>query len=188
MGQPFHDRNVSIEPGVLARLKKLDPNLLLTFSQYALSIVTGQPMDYAGTKDPIVDPAWYLWQRQPDGGWINVAITSAEQGFGHREISNIEKWSWLKELKPEHIVALWETGAFNREQTKRQQIADRREQFRRANKKRIGDLVFEQKSGLRQAKPISFPGQTSRNTVGTMVLEDAKRDGWEMPDDSDPGL
>ena len=183
--RPFHDSIQSIDPGIRDRLRKLDPNLLLTFSQFSLSYETGQPILYRETGQPIVDPCWYLWQRQPDGRYINVGQFTADAGFGHRELANIEKWGWLKDMSPAKVAELFSCGADARRNAKQKEIATRREDTRRANKKRIADLMFDGKTGMREAKPISYPGQNNCNTAGSLVLKDAKEDGWDLPTTND---
>ena len=79
------------------------------------------------------------------------------------------------------MLALLHSRAEQRAERAEAARQQQREDIFAANQKRIGDLVFDGKSGMRTRNPISYPGQTDRSTPDERFLIDAKEDGWELP-------
>lgn len=170
----------ALDWGLEQRLKRLDPRLKITFSSYSIDPQTGWPiLDEDGK--PIPEPAQHLWCKDRDGSWVHCDMyLMRDGGFQHINCYYLELNSKLAvSMKPEQIYRLMqERNNLEREIAKRKHKEKRMDRAK-ANHRRIGDLVFHGKSGQRQAKPVSYPGQTNRSTPG-MVLKDAKEDGWEL--------
>ena len=171
----------SLEPGLTERLRRIDPRLRVTFSHYAIDPRTSQPLTSFETGEPILHPAQHLWMKADDGSWLHISEFPMERGgFTHLNARFLEIDQCVRNSRnPEEILQrMTERQELARERSRaanRQRGRDRA----KANAKRIGDLVFDGKSGTRQAKITSYPGQTNRGTPGD-VLSDANEDGWEL--------
>lgn len=170
----------ALDYGLEQRLKRLDPRLKVTYSSFAIDPQTGYPIVDAYTGNPVPEPAQHLWVKGPDG-WQHVDyFPMSSGGFQHINVHYLELNKRTTEtVKPAALFALLEEKKAVRKELAKRRHTDWRQQRAKANSKRIGDLVFHGKSGYRQAKPVSYPGQTNRATPGP-VLVDAKQDGWEL--------
>jgi hypothetical protein len=192
---PIRFDGPSLDISVKNRLRRLDPRLVVTWSPYALDPATGLPIEHSGTPDtdplaplpkrgePIKDPAFYLWLK--DDARSTHWLVSIYQNFGHEQLMHLE----------DDVVRRYgEKNAFEVIAEKSQQLRDRalarkantQRAKREANESRIHDLVFEGKSGYREAKVSSYKGQTSRQSSAERgrFLSDAREDGWELPEQS----
>ncbi len=191
----------SVDLGVLARMRRLDANLYLTFSTYGINPETTAPMeikigpDFAmyenmdrfhrrGNAWFIYDPSYYLWTKDPEGRWVLVNTYPAVTGFGHREVQKLEA-DVARTMRPSDIVAAIYEHKERREAKAKADEHQAKDDVFVANKSRMHDLMFEGKTGRRQAKIVSYAGQKNRSTPGD-ILSDAREDGWELrekPDD-----
>lgn len=171
----------SLDHGLRERLKRLDSRLKLTYSSFAIDPQSGQPIHDALTGAPVSEPAHHLWYRQLDGQWHHCDMFPMDRGgFGYLNMRFLEiNKKTTETLKPEQLFHLMEDKRKVKQELEKRGHADYRQQRAKANAKRIGDLVFHGKSGERQARISSYPGQTNHSTPGT-VLSDAREDGWEL--------
>lgn len=174
-----------LDLGAQARLRRLDTRLAVTFSQYAIDPLTSQPLDAdreAGG-GPVVDPAWHLWIKNPDHGWLLVRSYYVARGewFGHQQIAALEQ-DLMRTHSPGEILQLFaqrrDSHARRARAARDQEIAD----IGRANKRRISDLISDNKSGRRTRKLASYAGQHNRSTPSETFLPEAREDGWELPE------
>lgn len=180
---PIDDGYRRVDPAVLARLKRLDKDLFVTHSRYIIDPMTGRVIEAGqGAVDPITgedrrgkpidSPAFYLWIKR-DGETRLVQMT---EEFGHPEVQRLEG-ALSRFMDPGEIIA--KMTARREEAIKKQREAYEEEKHERtkANASRAMDLI-QGKSGQRDAKVASYPGQKDRSTPG-IILPDAKEDGWE---------
>lgn len=170
----------ALDFGLEQRLRRLDPRLKITFSSFALDPQTGYPIIDAYTGTPVREPAHHLWVRAVDG-WQHVdQFLMRTGGFQHINAHFLELNKRTTEAtKPAHLFALLQEKKRVKQELDKRNHTERHSDRTKANTKRIGDLVFNGKSGYRQAKPVSYPGQTHHATPG-QVLRDAREDGWEL--------
>jgi hypothetical protein len=170
----------ALDFGLEQRLKRLDLRLRVTYSSFSLNPQTGQPIIDAVTGKPVPDPAQYLWVETVEG-WKHVdTFPMSRGGFGHLNVHYLELNKRTQAThKPEALFRLMKERLEVKQELAKRGHLDWRMQRTKANTKRIGDLVFEGKTGYRQAKPMSYPGQANRATPGN-VLSDPKQDGWEL--------
>jgi hypothetical protein len=188
--EPIRFDGPSIDYGVEKRLRRLNPRLKVTWSPYALDHTTGRPIEMSGALDcytgkinqgVVKDPAYYLWIK--DEAFNTYYLVGIYQKFGHEEVMHLEAdvarhmdRDRVFEFLQERGKALRERGLARKRDLQAQKI--------RANKKRIHDLVFEGKDGVRDAKVSSYKGQTKRTSSGELnrIRKDAREDGWELPE------
>lgn len=188
--EPVRYDGPSIDYGVERRLRRLNPNLKVTWSPYALDHLTGRPIEMSGALDcytgefnrgPVKDPGYYLWIK--DGTFSTYYLVAIYQKFGHEEVMHLEAdvarhmdHSRVFEFLEARGKALRERGLSRKRDAQKQKVA--------ANKKRIHDLVFEGKSGVRDAKVSSYKGQTRRLSSNELnrIRMDPREDGWELPE------
>ncbi len=184
-----------LDLGVEGRLRRLDSRLRLVWSSWEIDPSTSLPLvTRAGGR--IYGPAWHLWILEADG-WHHIRqydarrkvgegdqarmeSRSAAAAFGHRQVLALERGPRLSGANPaaEAARAVRDAMEERTERMEREQ-AERRRDFQKANGRRMRDLATG-KSGRRQAKMVSYAGQGRRSTPG-VVLENARRDGWEYP-------
>ena len=178
--RPYHDAGApSIERGVEARLRRLDSQLVVTWSPYTVDALTGQLVIDAWTHRPVYDPGYSVWLCV-DGDYRFVKNCAS---FGHREVGALER-DVGRHMNPAHVMR-----AVSERQQRRMKVArDRYHEAQRdkvaANKKRIGDLVFDGKTSERQARIFSAPNVGARGTPG-LVRRDSREDGWELPQEQE---
>ncbi len=183
------------DQGVLARLKRLDDKLVLTYSTYGIDPATTAPMELhlgadavdfedmtkfhkRGNATYLYDPSWYLWTKDPDGRWCLVMTYPADPGFGHREVGKLER-DVARTMRPSDIIAAIHQLKGERDAKAKADHKELRADIADANEHRIDDLM-DGKAGIRGAKIYSYPGQGNRSTPGTVVMDD-KEAGWEKP-------
>ncbi len=186
----------SIEPAVLARLKRLDNQLCVTFSKFVINPLTSIPLECnpgpdwepqhlarvadRGGSSYLLEPSFHLWAKAGDGRWYHVMQYLAEGGFGHREVESLEADA-ARTMRPSDIVEAIRRGQHDVEERRQAAYRERHDDTSKANEGRIRDLIFHDKSGVRQAKIASYPGQVNRSTPGDLLM-DAKEDGWDLPE------
>jgi len=99
------------------------------------------------------------------------------QVFGHVQVADLEG-APSRKGSPGALARKRLDELAARKIQKEREHKQRRKELLKANRKRIGALVFDGKSGKRQAKIVSFAGQVNHSTPG-QILEDARKDGWE---------
>lgn len=164
---------MNVDPSVLARLKRLDKRLEVTFSPYSLDPETRGVIEAYDGK-PVHDPHYYLWIDCPDGKNRLVGMYTK---FDHEEVAKLEG-----DLARRHnAMEILQLIAGAKDKMRERKVGAWKQQLMdkiAANKRRIEDLVFDGKDGTRQAKPFSAPGVGSRATPG-LIQMDPKEDGWE---------
>jgi hypothetical protein len=186
----------SLDLSVENRLRRMDKNLVLTWSPYALNPDSGKPIEHSGRLDPdpdapvfrrgqpIHDPGWYLWRKDTHSS--HHFFVCGYKEFGHPELDRLES-DLAKLYSPEKILKLVRDRADERRAKGRAAYKAHKRDVRRANTKRIGDLVFEGKDGYRAARVTSYGGQTDRRSSGERdrIWMDNKEAGWETPEPGD---
>ncbi len=188
-----------IEKVVLARLRTLDPYLRVTFCKFSIDPITSVPVEVYPTaawdQDPeslkrlekrgntyyLIDPCFTLWVKSGDGRHYYVQSYSSDEGFGHREVAKLER-DVARFMTPSEIINRRREAVADRERKQREEYSQKHDDTSKANEGRIRDLVFHDKSGMRDAKIVSYAGQGNRGTRTQRVLRDAKEDGWELPE------
>jgi hypothetical protein len=187
MDHPFHFDGVSIEPSVRKRLRRLDKQLLVTFSPYSLDPHTGQPIEARRGVDPetgerfgglVHDPAYHLWRK--DSYSSHHFYIRAYPQFTHREAAALEN-DIARFVSANHLGRVLR----EREEEKRAKALAAEKGFRQdkaeANEKRIRRLITGEDRGLRDVKSFSYAGQSSRVSAGEkgVIYKDRRADGWE---------
>lgn len=161
----------------------MDPRLAVTFSQSAIDPLTSLPIevDREAGGGTIRDPAWHLWLLHPAHGWLHVHTYYVVRGewFGHEQIGWLEA-DLGRTHTPDEILRIFAQNRATQTQRQRARYDQSKEDNLRANKKRIHDLLFEGKSGMRERKIMAYPGQTNHATPSERFLSDAREDGWEI--------
>ena len=180
---PIDDGYRTVDPAVLKRLKRLDKDLLVTHSRYSINPFDGciievppgtiDPVSGEDVSGPVEDPHFYLWIKCNDGAIRLVQMTPE---FGHKEVAKLEG-DLARFMDPGEIVKsiVEKREAYIRKQAEAMQ--EEKHERTKANAHRAMDLL-QGKTGQRDAKVASYPGQKDRSTPGT-ILPDAKEDGWE---------
>lgn len=177
--RPHSDADApSLDCGVETRLRALDPNLLATWSKFAIDPFSGQPI--VGPRGPVEAPGWYLWRKDDYADTYHFVLSLPR--FGYREIKKLEN-DVGRYMDPGEIAKRHAERYQARQEADLKARREERDVMLRANKRRIGDLVYENKLGRRQAKIFSGGGIKSRGTPGE-VMKDAREDGWELPDNN----
>lgn len=178
----FDDGVRRVDPSVLARLKRLDKDLSVTHSRYMLDPFTGQVLRTSGQIDPetgkripdeIDDPSFYLWIKCTDGA---TRLVSMYPEFGHKEVGKLEG-DLARFMRPGDIVKEMVEAREAHMRKAAEALKDEQHERTKANAHRAMDLL-QGKTGERDAKVASYPGQRDRSTPG-IILPDAKEDGWE---------
>lgn len=185
-----------VDPGVLKRLTRLDRELRVTYSNWALNLESSFPIKskhFSNLGKYIPEPSFHLWVWCAEyGRYLHVNQYPAEIGFSHREVHFLEA-DCARTMTPTQMLAL---AARNREANAAKAKADHaelREDVHKANKSRIEDMLdlepgrkktsVGDASGSRDAKIVSYPGQGNRGSRGRVRKED-REDGWEKPEQS----
>ena len=167
----------SIDRGVAARLRRLDPNLVLTWHRYYLDPLAARPI-ITRAGEPVEYPSWHLWRRDDNTNhhhWIGDYVR-----FGQREVASLER-DLARFYSPSEILRRMSEQRSRTLARQRQQAEDIQKDKLAANEHRIHDLVFGGKDGTRDAKTFSYAGQRSRATPGR-IQESGEADGWELPE------
>jgi hypothetical protein len=178
----------SIDRGVLKRLHRLDPQLVVTWSPYALDVMTSNPIEQSGNMDPetgdvgrgpVPDPAFYLWRR--DECSTHHVFVNLYQQFTDREVLALER-DIARFERPQDIMRIFH----ERDRARRDRALVNKNILQqakiKANERRIDDLILGGVESKRQAKSFSFSGQTNHSTPGEIEM-DAKEAGWELPEE-----
>lgn len=176
----------SVEPGVLRRLRTLDPLLVVTWSPWSLDVMTGLPVESPASprEDGLIeDPAFYLWRRSSTCShhfFVNVLPV-----FDHRVCAALES-DLGRFRRPEELWRLVEEAGSRARDKQLEEYRERHRDVVAANKSRIGDLVFEGKSGIRTPKVFSGTGGSRTSSAEREgILMDPREDGWELPESRD---
>ena len=173
----------SIDRGVTARMRRLDPNLTVTWSEHALDIVTGNKIIARKGMDPVTgerhggavfSPRFYLWRRDDVSPALHYVADYPR--FGHYEVRKLEG-DLARFLSP---TAIMRKMAEARATVSKRELASRAEYHKdkaAANESRINDLVFGGKDGRRAGKSFSYGGQKTRATPGDVSVN-GREDGW----------
>jgi hypothetical protein len=177
----------SVERSVLARMKRLDPQLRVTFSPYALDPMTCTPIEQSGILDPytgeyntglVEDPAFYLWRK--DECSSHHVFVKAFPRFTDREVLALER-DVARFNRPQDIMRIFhERDTARREKA----LANKRELQNdkiAANARRIDDLVLGGKTSRRGGRSYGYSGQGSKGSPGDVEM-DPREGGWELPE------
>lgn len=159
-------------------MKRLDSCLFVTFSEWFLDGLTGQPVKTTWG-ELVQDPSWYLWRRDRDTG--EVHFVSMYKYFGHEQVARLEA-DLARFLSPDEIIRRTTEARTARLRQARETFAQVQQDKIAANKSRIVDLM-NGKSGFRTVRSYSYSGQKNRSSSAEQqqVLKDAREDGWELP-------
>lgn len=172
-----HASAPSLDLGVERRLRRLDRQLRATWSPYSVDSLTGQVIEHCGR--PVEDPCWHLW-RKDECSTHHFYVMPIGEYFGHEQVARLER-DVARHMSPDEILRRHRARAEDRKALELRRKEEAQQDKIKANESRIADLVFGGKSGRRDGKVFSYPGQKSHATPGT-VMKDAKEDGWELPD------
>lgn len=201
--KPYHQScGPQVDASVLARMKRLDPTLHVTFSPYALN-ERGQPMPVnpapdwepadvsrltkRGSEWFLLEPAFHLWSLSPaDGQWVHIREYPVAKGFGHREVYGLEADA-ARHMTPGALVARLKAIIKAREDKQKARFEEVRQDTIRENQSAIGDMLFGGKSSTRAPRVFSYSGQTSRTSSGErgQVEKSDKELGWVRPSPED---
>lgn len=185
----------AIDRGVLERMKRLDRNLHVTFSHYAIDYSTGCPVEVIPGPDwehePVrrgdawfvADPAFHLWVRGEDSLYHIVKSYPAELGFGQREVLGLEA-DVMRFMTPTAFLYEKMRNQARQEEKEHKDYKELRQDIAAENKSIIRDTVGlgdRDYTPNRQAKIVSYAGQGSRATPGDVRKSD-KEAGWVKPE------
>lgn len=181
----------AIDRGVLARLKRLDAQLRVTWAKYSIDPYTGKVILGSGRLDPVsgeriagpvLDPAYYVWRKDELSSHHFFVMVCPE--FGHAEVARLEG-DFARFMRPQDIGPMLRARA----EEKRQRALAANKQYRAdkvvANKSRLHDLVFgdddRKRYGYREANAFGYAGQQTHTSTGEsgLVRRDSAADGWE---------
>ena len=196
----YHDSaGPRIDRSVAARLKRLDRDLAVTFSRFAIDPFTSLPLEirnWDGETEHLIhrrggsaflyEPCFFLWLR--DGSrWRQIGQYRVEQGFGHREVAALEADA-ARHMSPADILARIRDVQETRKRRRQANALELRRDVAKANMSRIQRLAHDHDKSHdptnRQAKATSYAGQGNRGTRGE-VRKDNREDGWELPTKGD---
>jgi hypothetical protein len=171
----------------MERMRRLDSQLVLTWSPYSLDPLTSNPIEMQGRLDPhtgewlrgpVKDPAYYLW-RKDECSTHHVFVMTFEK-FTNRQVLALER-DVARFNRPQDIMRIFHA----RDEARREKELGRKRQTQddkvNANEQRIDDLVLGNKLSRRQAKSFSYAGQGNKSTPGDIEM-DHKEAGWELPE------
>lgn len=189
--KPYHDVAApSIDPGVQRRLKRLDDELFVTWSPWALDVLSGQPIVIKDVPcDPVTgikprngrihDPRFYLWLNVL--GEVRFVQSFAQ--FGQREVLSLET-QLSRFHRPRDIMRL-KTEAFKRRQeTMRAQHDAKLRDVIEENEPVIRDLLNRKNNPRRDGK-IYSSSVGYRGGAGS-VERDSRERGFVLPRDVSP--
>jgi len=198
----YHDSaGPRLDTAVAARLRRLDPNLAVTFCRYAIDPRSSLPLECCiedpppeiearierrGGSEFLLSPAFHLWIKDKEraGRYVLVRSYPAEVGFGYREVAALEE-DVGRYMSAGEIVSTHRDLKDARAAKRGKASLELRKAVAKANMSRIqrfcglGDKSRDR--GERDAKIVSYAGQTNRGTRG-QVSKDSRSDGWELPD------
>jgi hypothetical protein len=182
ISQLFQDVDAPrLDHGAEARLRRLDARLAVTFSQWAIDPLTSHPIeaDPEAGGGAIEDAAWHLWIKHPEHGWLHVHAYYVVRGewFGHEQIGWLEA-DLGRTKSPDEILRMFAQRRAEHTQKCRAAYDQNAADHFLENKRRIHDLLFNGKSGMRERKIMAYPGQTNHSTPSEKFLSDAREDGW----------
>jgi hypothetical protein len=181
----------SIDRGVLARLRRLDAQLRVTWARYSLDPYTGKVLLGSGRLDPmsgeriagpVLDPAYYVWRK--DECSSHHFFLAAYPDFGHAEVFRLEG-DIARFARAQDVGPMLRARA----EEARQRKIKANKQFRAdkvtANKSRLHDLVFGENDahryGFRAPRAYGYAVQGSHTSSGegALIRESNRADGWE---------
>jgi hypothetical protein len=171
----------------MERLRRLDPQLVLTWSPYSLDPLTSHPIEMAGNLDPytgewlvgpVEDPAYYLWRK--DEVSSHHVFVMAFPRFTNREVLGLER-DIARFERPQDIMRIFH----ERDKARRAKLMGNKRETQtdkiEANEGLIDDLVVGGRNTRPQAKSFSYAGQGKKSTPGD-VDKSAKEFCWELPE------
>jgi len=168
--EPIRFDGPSVERGVLSRLKRLDRQLRVTFSPYAIDTSTGLPiiMDGYGERGEVLtgpcrDPAFYLWRKDPySSHHYFVRSYPVQEGFNHLSVRHLEGDVSRHRTPAEAwriTKAMTERNAARRTAAHKQYLKDKM-----AANASLGLDIARGKRTTREAKAISYSGMGSHTS------------------------
>ena len=175
-----HSSAPAIEPGVRKRLKRLDPDLFLTFTPQSIDPLTGSVVLYRGK--PVKAPHFLLWVKHSDG---SVHFVNVYAKFGHEEVGKLER-DVARIWAPKDIQRNMREARQKRLTKQRELQAQRHKDKLNANKRKLAEITpvalgGEGKTDHRDVKIFGGPGMgnLSKDTSGKYLFPDGKETGWE---------
>jgi hypothetical protein len=185
--EPIRFDGPSIDRTVLRRLKRLSPQLRVTWAPVSIDPRTGAVIQMSGRLDPhygtrligtVVDPHFDLWNKDRYSSHHHY-IRSYGPRFGHKEVYDLER-DIARQVDAKDMARVL---ADHEQKSRARDVAHARDygyQRLKANHKRSMDYL-DGKTGHRGAKDFSFAGQTKHTSGGesNLILPDRHEDGWE---------
>lgn len=167
----------SLDRSILARLRRLDPQLVVTWHPYSIDpFVGGTLLTRWGA--PVPDPSWYLWRR--DDNSSHHFLVAIYKDFGHEQVRKLEA-DVFRYMSPEEVSrAIRENQSRIHDQKRAAKEQLQRDKIK-ANAGPIHDLVFGNRPTRRDAKVMSYGGQRNRGSRGQVDI-DPREAGWELPE------
>lgn len=178
----------ALDVSVESRLRRLDPNLRLTWSKWEVHPQTSMPLqdadgNYIRVREPDGKPSarWHLWSKTGER-WYYVRQYAR---FDHIQVAHLEG-DPARFKSPVQIAR--EGRQFREDELEKgyDDFTTLADDVREANGgliERALDLERQGRQselGTRQGLIMSFPGQANRSTPG-LVTKDAREEGWETP-------
>jgi hypothetical protein len=171
--EPRNWDGATVDRSVRNRLRRLDKNLRVCFSPYALDPLTGRVIEMDGYGEncerlvgALRDPAFYLWHRTDKYGWALVQTYPLANGFDHLDVLRLES-DLARHKSPEEA---WRILHGKRERQRRAQIQSEQNRLRDKaidNKKLIRDAAAGDDGFFRrQPKAFGYSGQRTRTSSG----------------------
>lgn len=187
--KPWSDADApSVDPGVLARMKRLDRQLHVTWTRYTPDPITGQPAigipgvdphtgDYIEAR-PIEDPAFHLWrQDETSSQWHWV---SSYAYFGHQQVAKLEA-DVARYMNPDEIMRARAAAIDARFKRVKDARDEQHVEKLKANRSVMNDTLFGKNRQHRDGRIFSGAGVKYRGGSGT-VERSQKEMGWELPE------
>lgn len=189
--QPHSDSDApSLDRGVISRLRRLDPALVVTWNRYAHSPITGEILLGSGRLDPhtgvrvvgpVQDPAYHLWRRDESTGEYH--LINSYPRFTQREVLSLER-DVARYIAPRHVFAHIARAQEERRRREFDRLRAYQQDKAAANSSQVRDLVFGGLSQNRGARIFSGGGITRRSTPGDVPMT-PREAGWEVPGHND---
>lgn len=171
--EPIRMDGPSIDYGVARRLRRLDRQLRLTWSRYALDPFTGIPILAKPGIDPdtgvrykgeVLDPAHYLWRKQECSSH-HFFIRTFEAPFSHYDVRGLET-DLARFHRPEDLGRVLRER-YDTDLARKQRAYSGQMQDKVVDSKRLlHDTVTGDRTVnfYREAKGFSYAGQTKRTS------------------------
>lgn len=163
------------ERGVLARLRRLDRDLSVTWSAYSIDPHTCKVIEWDETGEPIEEPMFHLWLHRPMEGYLWV---NAYPSFGHRQVLALER-DVSRFYAPGEILRVIMSAQHERRQRELKAHRELHRDIVKANRRPIEKLL-DGRVEMRDGK--IFSGAGGSRGLRAPVPMDPREAGWERPE------